>query len=224
MGILKRLHRVTVGRIEAFLDRVEDPEVVFPILIEEMEDQVRAATEAEARAMASVKMAERNVKNHQAQIERFTKGARMAVGQNNEETARLMLEAQIEAEKKLSVAQDHLETAKNSQGYATISRKRIYQQLEELRAKKDEILTRARIAKAQKRVQQTVTGSVGSSDSILDAVARLEANVEETEAELELLATLAGESILDPSLEIQLEELEQNSEIDKRLAELKQQM
>lgn len=224
MGILKRLHRVTVGRIEAFLDRVEDPEVVFPILIEEMEDQVRAATEAEARAMASVKMAERNVKNHQAQIERFTKGARMAVGQNNEDTARLMLEAQIEAEKKLSAAQDNLETAKNSQGYATISRKRIYQQLEELRAKKDEILTRARIAKAQKKVQQTVTGSVGSSDSILDAVARLEANVEETEAELELLATLAGESILDTGLEMQLEELEQKSEIDKRLAELKQQM
>ena len=30
MGLFQRLHRITIGRIEAFLDRVEDPELVLP--------------------------------------------------------------------------------------------------------------------------------------------------------------------------------------------------
>ena len=100
----------------------------------------------------------------------------------------------------------------------------VQQQLDELQSKKDEILTRARVAKTQKKIQQTVSGSSGSSESILDAVARLEAGIEEAEAQLEIQGTLAGSSPAGPSLDRRIDELDRNAEIEKRLVLLRSQV
>ena len=96
----------------------------------------------------------------------------------------------------------------------------IEEQLEELRTKKNEILTRARIAKTQQKIEKTVSGRASSTASILDAVMRLEGKVEETEAELEIRRGMDKDGV-SPSLERRLDELERDGEIEKRLAELK---
>jgi len=223
MGLFKRLHRITIGRIEAFLSRVEDPEVVFPVLLNEMEEQLGAAAEAEAKATATLKHCEREVAKHDETIAKYGNGALLAVRKGEEQTARDAVKAQIEAERVSEFSKKNLEIAHESLERSTMSRKRIQQQLEELRTKKEEILTRARVAKVQKKIQRTVEGTVGSSDSILDAVARLEASIEETEAELEIQASLVGEGTASPSLDKRLEELDEESEIEKRLADLKNQ-
>ncbi|MCP4262510.1 MAG: PspA/IM30 family protein [Planctomycetes bacterium] len=222
MGLFTRLHRVTVGRIEAFLSRVEDPELVFPVLVNEMEEQLKAAAEAEAKASATLKHSEREVQKHKETIDKYGNGAYLAIREGDEETARQSLDAQIQAEQASDFSQRNLEIAQRSLERATLSRKRIQQQLGELRTKKDEILTRARVAKVQKKIQSTVSGTVGSSDSILDAVARLEAQIEEAEAGLEIQANFTGEGTASASLEKRLEELSNEAEIDRRLAELKQ--
>ena len=224
MGVFKRLHRITIGRIEAFLSRVEDPELVFPVLIKEMEEQLNAATEAEAKATATLKHCERDVRNQSDRIEKFKRGALLALQKGEETTARQSVESQIDAERAVEFTQNNLDLAKASLERATASRKRIQGQLEELRAKKGEILTRARVAKVQKKIQRTVSGTVGSTDSILDAVARLEAQVEETEAELEIQAELTGSGSANPSLEKRLDELDREAEIERRLEELRRQV
>ncbi|MHC4645902.1 MAG: PspA/IM30 family protein [Planctomycetota bacterium] len=222
MGLFQRLHRITIGRIEAFLSRVEDPELVFPVLIKEMEQQLGAATEAEAKAVATSRHCEREVAKHQETISRYESGALQAVKKGDDDTARKAVEAQIAAEKASALSEKNHQIAQQSLERATASRKKIQQQLEELRTKKQEILTRARVAKVQKKIQATVEGTVGSGDSILDAVARLEAGIEEAEAELEIQASLTGEGTAAPSLERKLEELSHEAEVDKRLAELKE--
>ena len=186
-----------------------------------MEEQLVAATEAEAKATATLKHCEREVRRHGETINRYENGALLAVRKGDEQTARDAVKAQIEAEKVSGFSKKNLEIAGESLERSTMSRKRIQQQLEELRAKKDEILTRARVAKVQKKIQRSVEGTVGSSDSILDAVARLEAGIEETEAELEIQASLVGEGTASPSLDKRLEELDDEAEIEKRLADLK---
>ena len=224
MGIFKRLHRITLGRIEAFLDRVEDPEMVFPVLITEMEEQLKAATEAEAKALSALKQSQRDLSNIQSKIDRYGRGALLAVEKGDEDTARMSVEAQVDTEKNLTFAQQSVDCATDSLDHSTAARKRIQRQLEELCTKKDEILTRARVAKVQKKIQRTVSGSIGSTDSILDSVARLEASVEETEAELEIQANLTGEGTASPSLERKLDELGHESEIESRLESLRKQV
>jgi phage shock protein A len=223
MGIFRRLHRITLGRIETFLTKAEDPETVFPVLLQEMQGQLRAATESEAKALTALKLAQRDLKNIQDRVDKFGKGALLAIEKGDEETARISIEAQVETEKNLSFAQQSVDCATDSIDHATASRKRIQQQLLELNAKKDEILTRARVSKVQHKIQRTVSGSAGSTDSILDAVARLEANVEEVEADLEIQANLTGEGPANPSLERRLDELAHDSEVEKRLEMLRKQ-
>ena len=223
MGLFKRLHRITIGRIEAFLNRVEDPEIVFPQLIREMEEQLQTAAEEEAKAAASLKKAEIEVEKNADRIDKLGRGAALAVKEGDEKTARDAVAAQLDVEEVQAQAQDNLQRAGGTLDRAQAARKQIQAQLEELKAKKNDIIMRSRVAKARKKIQETVSGSVGSTDSILDAVARLEAHVEETEAELELQAKLAGDAstATSPSLEKRLEELDRNAEIEKRLAALK---
>lgn len=222
MGLFKRIHRITVGRIETFLDRAEDPELIFPVLMEEMEKQLKAATEAEAKASAALKAAQRDLKRQQEKADRFGRGAAQALRKGDEETARMSVEAQIDAEKNLAVAQHNVDSATDSLDHANAARRRIQQQIDELRTRKEDILTRARIAKTQKKIQRTVSGSAGSTDSILDAVARLEAGVEQAEAELEIQAGMTGALASTPTLERRLRQLDHDNEVDARLSQIRQ--
>jgi phage shock protein A len=220
MSVLKRIHRLTVSRIENFLSTVEDPEVLFPQLIREMEGQVRTATESEAKALASVKASQRSLDDVQAKLDRMGRGAELAITGGDEATAREAVEAQIKLESALATKTEALERAKETCEQARIAREEIQRQLETLRDKKDEVLTRARVAKNRRKVEKTVMGPVSSSASILDAVAKLESRVEEAEAEIEVKREM-GHGVGTPSLEKRLGDLEQMSEVEKRLAALK---
>ncbi|MCF7955605.1 MAG: PspA/IM30 family protein [Phycisphaerae bacterium] len=224
MGIFKRLQRITPGRIETYPDKAETPETLFPVLIDEMQQQLKAATSAEAKATVALKQATRDLEKHLEKVDRFGNGALLAMKKGDEETARMSVEDQIEVEKTLDIAQKNVDCATDSLDHATASRKKIQTQLDELSAKKDEILTRARVAKTQQKIQRTVSGSIGSTDSILDAVARLESGVEEAEAQLEVQANLAGDYSASPTLERKLDELSHESEIENRLKKIRQEI
>jgi len=220
MSVFKRIHRLTVSRIENFLSTVEDPEVLFPQLIREMEGQVRAATEAEAKALASVKAAQRSLDDVQEKLARMGRGAELAITGGDESTAREAVEAQIKLESTLATKVTALERAKETCEQAKTAREEIQRQLETLRDKKDEVLTRARVAKNRQKVEKTLIGPVSSSASILDAVANLESKVEEAEAHIEVRREM-GHGIGKPSLEKRLGDMAQMSEVEKRLAALK---
>ncbi len=222
MSIMARLKRVTVGKMEAFLSAVEDPETVFPQLIKEMEDQVRAATDAEAKAMAAVKAAERARDQVAAKLEKMTVGANAALEQGDEAMAREALEAQIRLENEGARHADAVAAANTSYSDAHAARVQTQQQLDDVRAKKDEILTRARVARSQEKIQRTVQGPSASSGSILDAVSRMEAQVEEKEAELSVRKEMgAAGSGGHTTLEQRIDDLHKNQEVERRLAALK---
>lgn len=220
MGLIKRLKRITLARIESFLSAAEDPEQIFPQLVREMEEQVRNATKAEAKAAAAVKTAQRELDGLKTKLARLQNGAELAIEKGDEQTARELVAAQMELEEGLQGKQALLANTEAGLQEAKDARKRMQGQLEELRAKKDEMLTRARTAKNSAKVERTVQGRASSSKSILDAVARMETKVDEREAELDVRKEMSGETQA-ASLDERLTQLEDAAEVDKRLAELR---
>ncbi len=220
MGLINRIRRLTVARIENFLNTVEDPEVLFPQLVREMEDQVRSAISAEAKALAACKSAERDAARTRQKLDRMARGAEAAVEKGDNNTARDAIKAQLALESDLKIQDDAVARAGRVYEDAKGARLQIEAQLDELRNKKNEILTRARVAKTRKKIEKTVNGSAYSTASILDAVVRMEDKVEEAEAELEIRSGM-DKGGTKPSLERRLDDLEREAEIDKRLAELK---
>jgi phage shock protein A len=220
MGLINRIRRLTIARIESFLNTVEDPEILFPQLVREMEDQVRAALSAEAKALAASKAAERDAGYVRQKLDRIMRGAEIAVDKGDSKTAREAVKAQMALESDLKRHDDAVARAGRAYEDARAARMQIEKQLDELRARKNEMLARARLAKTRRRIEKTAGGRVSSTASILDAVAHMEDRIEEAEAELDIRRRL-GEGEASPSLEQRLGDIERDGEVEKRLAELK---
>ncbi len=220
MGLIKRVRRLTVARIESFLNTIEHPEILFPQLVREMEDQVRAAISAETKALAAFKTAERDADTIRRKLDRVIRGAEIAVDKGDNEMARDAVKAQIALESDLKIKNDFVARALRVSEDAKAARVQIEEQLDELRTKKNEILTRARVEAAQRKIEKTIHDPMSSAASILDSVVRLEGKIEEAEAELEIRRS-AGKGTAAASIEGRLDELEHGGEIERRLLELK---
>jgi len=152
----------------------------------------------------------------------MTAGARAALQQGDEATAREAIAAQIQLEDEVARCSQAVATANQCFSDAHSARVQTQKQLDEVRAKKDEILTRARVVQSQEKIQRTVQGPAASSGSILDAVSRLETRLEEQEAGLAVRKEL-GQSGGGgtAALEQRIEDLHRQQEIERRLEAMK---
>lgn len=221
MNLIKRMMRISNAHIESFLSSVEDPETMFPQLVREMEEQVGKAAESEAQALTALKLAERTQQTAQSNVERMLAGAELALKNSDEGTAREAIAAQIDLEKALKLKTEACERAKESYENARAVRIQIREKLDETRAKQDEILTRARAAKTQQKIEKTLNSPTHSSDSIIDAIERLESKVEQAEAKLAVEREMAGNGSSDIALKQRLEQFETEQDVEARMAALK---
>ena len=221
MGLIRKLKRLTVGRVEAFLDKAEDPAAVYPELLRELEQQVRAAANAEAKARSALSAAQRKRDELTGRINRLTEGASLAIKQGNEDLAREAVEAQMEAEKRLPALEEEMARADTAVLDAGSARQQLEDTLQELTNRKGEMLAHAQMVRAQKGSIDSQRSVSARGKDILSAVARMEEKVEQAEAE-HTVRREAGAS-RTPALEQKLREFEQDAELETRLAALKKQ-
>jgi len=220
-GFLKRVRRLTMGKINAFLDGAENPEQIFPQLVQEMREECKKAIDAEATAVAAFRRREQELHDTQGECDKWAKRAELAVREGNDELARTAIESQVAAERRLEGQQRACDQAREAADRARDAREDLHDKLEQLEQRRDEILSRARSAKNQEAVQKVLAGlEANQGASILDAVARMEEKVAEAEARAGAYGEVASE-VAGQSTETKFRELERKQAIDERLAELK---
>lgn len=215
MGLIKRLKRVTLAKIELFLQSLEDPEFVYPQLVAEMKERAADAGRAEAKSITAVRAAQRRIDEHVGRVARLGAAAALAFNKDQEELAREALTAQIEAEHVLVRCRRELDTAKVAFHQAKEARLQMQAELESLNTRKQEIILRAKLAKVQKQVWKSTTSVSGFS--ILDAVAAIEKRLSEEET----LLGLQNDAVQETLLAERLKEHERQSEIERRLDQLR---
>lgn len=171
MGLLKRVGRLSVARVEAFLASVEDPRRLLPQIFRELEECLRQATEREATSLTGVRHAERARHDAQAKVKRMGELAEAAVAKGDEPLAREALRAQVDAELALRLKSAALTIALRTHKDGEVARDRLQRQLDELREKQQEILLRATTDGAGRSIPAT---DPGGSGGVLDAIARME--------------------------------------------------
>lgn len=223
MGLISRLKRITRGRIEAFLDSVEDPELVLPQLVDELADQVRQAGAAEAKALSAVKSAQRKLDEASGRAARLQRGAELAVQADRMNMARQALAAHMEAERDVQAKQAVVDSAESAHRDANSVRCQIQAQLKDLRTRRDEIIARARAARQKKDLLKTAAKSIDAepdAKSILAEVARMEELVDHAEAQVEVADDLR--QALGPTFpDERARNLERDAEVRTRLEALK---
>ena len=218
-GLISRLKRITVSRINAFLQTVDEPEVVFPQLVREMQRGIEDAVNAESKAKAALRANQRRLDESVGRSIRLEKGAEMALRQGDETLAREALAEQIKADSAIDNQRLALSQSEAALMQAHEGRLHLQSQLEELKRREREIISRARSAKTLTAAYERAGKIRKAGTGILEQVSRMQ---QHEDGNGSLPGTRAEWNAgSDRSLEGRLRALEREAEIERRLASIK---
>ena len=230
-SILGRVGQLVRANINAILDDAEDPERMLDQLVRDFTNNIAEAEEAVAQTIGNLRLVEDDAREARSASAEWLDKAKAASrradelrGQGNtpeadrfDELARIALRRQVSFEgtatslETQAAAQTEL-ADKLKDGLNKLRAKR-----EDLVNKRDELVSRAKMAQAQSQVQASL-----QSASVMDPtseISRFEERIRRQEAQVRGREEVAASS-LDEQF-ASLESHEDDAEVDARLAELK---
>ena len=232
-SILGRIGQLVRANINDMLDKAEDPEKMLDQLIRDFTDNIREAEEAVAQTVGNLRLLEedyeeakdaagewgRKAQAASQKAESLRLESKASEADKFDELARVAIRRQVGFENQMNtysgqISQQTELTEKLKTGLNRIRSKR-----EELVQKRDELVSRAKLAKAQRQVQDAVR-NVSVMDPTSE-LSRFEERIRREEAMARGMEEVAASS-LEEQFE-QLEDAEDDVEIEARLAEIKAQ-
>ena len=221
MNIGDRFVRLVKSNVNELLNTMEDPEKVLEQAVVDMQKDLVKVRQAYAEVAASTKRMEEQAKMAEAEGAKWYERAQLALTKGEDELAR---EALSRRQQQLEMSDSLKEQIAGQQQSITSlyeSMKQLEAKMAEAKAKKDQIIARARTAKAATKVNDMLAG-VGQSSSTA-AFDRMADKVEQLEAEADVAKQLAGSTTsgAGSSIDQQFAALESASSVDDELAAMK---
>ncbi len=230
-SIFGRIAQLTRANINALLDQAEDPEKMLDQLIRDFSNSIADAEEATATTIGNLRLLEADkAEDEKAVAEWGAKAAAAsqradqlrAAGQTAEADrfdglAKYALQSQLSFEREIEAALPQIASQTEVVTRLKTGLDEMRMKLDQLRRKRDELVARSRAAAAQGQVMDALKGI-----DVLDPtseLSRFEEKVRRDEAKVAGQQELAASS-LDAQFN-QLEDLAQQSEVERRLAQLK---
>jgi len=221
MNLFDRFGRLVKSNVNAALNSMEDPEKVLEQAVADMSKDLVKVRQAYAEVTASSRRMTDQAEKAEAEAQKWYQRAQLAIEKNEDELAR---EALTRRQQQQEMADSLREQVEGQQGSLTS----LYESMQELEAKmaeakskKDQIIARARTAKAATKVNDMLAG-VGTSSSVA-AFDRMSEKVEQLEAEADVSKQLAQSTTGSGgmSLESQFKSLEAAGGVEDELQQLK---
>ncbi|MEJ7748910.1 MAG: PspA/IM30 family protein [Candidatus Limnocylindrales bacterium] len=230
-SILGRVGQLVRANINAILDSAEDPEQMLDQLVRDFTDNIAEAEEAVAQTIGNLRMIEDDAREARSATTDWLDKARaasrradqlrsesnVAEADRFDELAKIALRRQLGYESQAKTLETQVASqtelaAKLKDGLNKLRAKR-----EDLLQKRDELVSRAKMAQAQEQVQTSLK-SVSVLDPTSD-LSRFEERVRRQEAQVR-----GREEVAASSLEEQFASLDSDEdevEVETRLADLK---
>ncbi|MDR3303287.1 MAG: PspA/IM30 family protein [Treponema sp.] len=205
MGFFSRIKTLVSSNVNDMISKAEKPEKMLNQLIIEMNEQLIESKKAVAMAIADEKKLEREAENQRAQAHEWERKAMLAVQAGKDDLAKEALTRKKEYDTGGAEYQKQWEAQHSAVEKLKESLRELQNKIEEAQRKKNLLIARAKRAEAQQKIQSTMS-SVAGNHSAFDAFDRMEAKVDQLEAEA------------DASQE--LEDFSSNASLDKRFKEL----
>lgn len=135
MGILKRMKDIATADLHDTLDRMEDPISMLKHYLRELEAEMAKAQKGLAQQLYIEKKFEAMIESTIERVQRRSRQAELAVRYNEENIARIAIEDKLSQEAKLKTYQQQYDSIRSQTNL-------LYDQLDQLKAKYDELQDR----------------------------------------------------------------------------------
>jgi phage shock protein A len=221
MGFFGRLATLIKSNLNDLISKSEDPEKMLNQIILDMNGQLVEAKKQVAVAIADEKRLHRQWQSEKAVADEWHKKAMLAVRAGDDALAKEALQRKKEHEQLSKAFEDQWRKQNTAVNQVKAALQALNNKIGEAKRKKDVLVARNNRAKAMQEIQKTM-GSLQDT-SAFDAFSRMEAKIEQREAETEAASELAEEYSGDV-LRNRFIKLEQTAGADADLEELKREM
>lgn len=230
-SIFGRIAQLARANINNLLDAAEDPQVMIDQMIRDYTNNIQEAEAAISQTLGNLRLMEEDVREDElaaeewgqkakaaaAKAEELLKDSKKSEAEKFDNLARLALKKQLDFEQEVAALKPTVESQTVVVDKLRSGLNGMKDKLSELKAKRDELVSRERIAEAQTQVQDAIQ-SIDITDPTSE-LGRFEDKIRREEARARGAAELAASS-LDAQFE-SLEMAEDDIEIEARLADLK---
>ena len=214
MGLLDRMSTLVRSNLNDLLDRAEDPEKMIRQLLVDMNNQRIQAKTQVAAAIAEERRVQQRAQEAQQQADEWERRAELALEKGDEELAKQALMRRNTYAQSAAGLQEQLQAFGAQVQALRDGMRQLDDKIGEAEAKKELLIARSRSAKAQETMHRTLSGIRGSGT--MGEFDRLEQRVQEQEARASAYTELSTDSLDD-----KFAALEQESDLDRQLRELK---
>ena len=216
MSILDRMRRITKANINWLLDKVEPPEKELESKIKELEETMQEGRESAASYGATFKRLQRELEQLERQQGDLKGKAERALKAGDEDTARKALTEKVKLAERISQIRPGVEHGSRTYDVLRDNIVKLQEQLKAARVKLQDLRARKRVAEAQSAFEKQLgkTAAVGGEAMGFD---RLEDEVLQAEAEVEIRQEIHSDALTD----VQLAERSRDLQVEAELQAMK---
>lgn len=220
MAIFSRLKDLLRANLNDLISKAEDPEKSLNLFIEDAAEHLREFTIEVNRYEAERIRVQDQIKHSEKSAVEWHRQAELALKQNKEDLARKALEQEQKEKNRVEELNSELVEMNQTSEQLKEQHRLLQEKLAEAKDKRDDLVRRNRLAKAQKGAADSLNGA--SKDDPFAKFDRMADIVERREAEAKASYTTMTGSL---SYEVdQLKKEQLHSEVDDALAKLKAEM
>lgn len=212
MSIFDRIRRITQANVNRLLDMAEPAEQELEARIKELEETLLEGRESAASYGATFKRLENEMTQLRQQQADCSQKAETALKVGDEDAARAALQKKVQLAERMTQMSPGLEKGRKTFDLLRGNLIKLQQQLKDAKFKLQDLRTRQRIANAQKQFDTHLQKATSTSP---DGVAfdRLEDEVAQTEAEVEIRSQMQAGDLSEVELAQQSRDLQVEAEL-----------
>lgn len=218
MNVFRRMSDIISSNVNSALDKMEDPKKMINLMIDKMEETSVSIRASIAEKLAAMTTLERQIRQAEEAAGRWAERAKLALKKENDELAREAVIEKRKLEEQISALNESRSTISSITASLKEQLDQVNAKLAEMKAKRDDLVSRANAAKEKIRNNETLRES--ESADFARKFEELQARIERWETE----AKVSGKSAAQKTVRETFEEMETDAAVEAELEKLKKEL
>ncbi len=228
MSIIARFKAIFEAKANAAADNIEDPKASLDYSLRKLEEARRDLSQGLIEVSAAKRRLQAQRDQMTAAADKYQQQSQTAVEADRDDLARLALERKQESEARAAELNDNIASLDRQEAALKENQVKLDRKIKSFRYKKEELKAIHDSAKAQLKVQESLSGISKDLADVGNTIQRTETRILEMQSRADAIDALVAEGVLQDVLEPDTDDIERelvrigrNQAVEEELARLK---